>query len=66
MDSKPRLAKAHSKQVADEYLRLGWSLTATFFDEDLSDEPYEYLFKWEHSSDPIFIDWDAFKREQSL
>jgi hypothetical protein len=53
---KPRMAKAHSRFVAYEYIRLGWTLAAEFREEG-DDEPYEYFFTWDHSEDPRFIDW---------
>ena len=52
---KPRLAKAHSLRVADEYLRLGWSLV-TEFRAAGDDEPYEYLFRWDRLEEPRPID----------
>jgi hypothetical protein len=45
MNETPRWAKAHSRQVADEYLRLGWQL-ASVFRVDGCSEPYEWLFEW--------------------
>ena len=54
MASKPRLAKAHRKEVADQYLKLGWTLVSQFTDGE-SDEPYEYLFRWDHQSDPRYV-----------
>ena len=64
MTTKPRLAKAHSKVVANEYLRLGWTLKSEF--RAASDEkPYEYLFTGEKETEPTSIDWDAFKKRQS-
>jgi hypothetical protein len=48
-------AKAHSRLVADEYLRLGWRL-ATEFRAQEDDEPYEYLFVWSGPGAPIWPD----------
>jgi len=65
----PRMAKAHSKLVADEYLRLGWTLRREFFateEKDESgyiDEPYEYFFEWCQNTDPVHIDWKVFHRK---
>lgn len=56
MKTKPRMAKAHSRQVADEYLRLGWTLR-TEFRPAAVDEPYEYFFEWLRDDEPIGIDW---------
>jgi hypothetical protein len=61
MDPKPRLAKAHSKLVADEYLRLGWTLRHQFYEKG-DGEPYEYLFAWVGEGDPVGIDWAEFSR----
>jgi hypothetical protein len=54
MDNEPRLAKAHRKEVADQYLGLGWTLVSQFTDGD-NDEPYEYLFRWDHDADPKYV-----------
>ncbi|GLQ87231.1 hypothetical protein GCM10007898_07970 [Dyella flagellata] len=54
MAEKPRLAKAHRKEVAAQYLDLGWTLVCKFTDGE-SDEPYEYLFRWDHASDPKYV-----------
>ena len=59
MQMKPRMAKAHSKQVADEYLRLGWTLRTEFRAEG-DDEPYEYFFEWLREDKPVSIDWSKF------
>jgi hypothetical protein len=61
MDSKPRIAKAHSKLVADEYLRLGWTLRHQFIARG-DEEPYEYFFSWDKEGDPVNIDWAEFSR----
>lgn len=55
----PKMAKAHSKLVATEYLRLGWTLRKEFFAEG-DGEPYEYLFTWNRPEEPRHIDWDKF------
>ncbi len=59
MTSTPRLAKAHSKLIADELSHLGWELVTEFRAES-DEEPYEYLFRWPNDSEPIHIDWDTF------
>jgi hypothetical protein len=53
------MAKAHSKQVADEYLRLGWTLRTEFRVEG-DEEPYEYFFEWLREDEPVSIDWSKF------
>jgi hypothetical protein len=54
----PRMAKAHSRPVADEYLRLGWTLQSEFYAEG-DEEPSEYLLTWDHSEEPLSIDWES-------
>lgn len=54
MANKPRLAKAHRKEVADQYQKLGWTLVSQLTD-GVSDEPYEYLFRWDHEADPKYV-----------
>ena len=56
MSCKPRYAKAHSKRVADEYLRLGWTLRHEFHVEP-DEEPYEYFFEWDKEGEPVSPDW---------
>lgn len=63
MTQKARRAKAHSRQVADEYLRLGWTLCSVSGVEGC-DEPAEYYFEWQRDDEPISIDWMEFKRKQ--
>ncbi|MDU0460315.1 MAG: hypothetical protein RW306_16425 [Geobacteraceae bacterium] len=58
MNTKPRMAKAHSKLVADEYIRLGWTLHSVDLVEGY-DEPAEFFLVWEHSEDPVSIDWEV-------
>jgi hypothetical protein len=53
------MAKAHSQLVADEYIRLGWTLKNEFYAE-ADDEPYEYFLTWDHPEDPRHIDWKGF------
>jgi hypothetical protein len=55
----PRMAKAHSRLVATEYLRLGWTLRKEFYAEG-DGEPYEYLFIWDRPEEPKHIDWGTF------
>lgn len=59
MNPKPRMAKAHSKQVAEEYLRLGWTLEKEFYTEG-AEEPYEYLLVWNGIEEPPQVDWENF------
>jgi hypothetical protein len=61
METIPKLAKAHSLYVANEYLRLGWALITEFRTEP-DQEPYEYLFEWKQQSPPIYIDWEELSR----
>jgi hypothetical protein len=61
----PRLAKAHSQLVADEYQRLGWTLR-TEFRAPGDEEPYEYLFEWLRDGEPVSIDWVEFKRKHEM
>lgn len=69
MEEKSRLAKAHSKLVADEYLRLGWTLKHEFSatecknEPGYADEPYEYIFEWNKEADPVQIDWIEFHQK---
>ena len=65
MEGKPRLAKAHSKSVADEYLRLGWTLKHEFFAPEHDDEPYEYLFEWNNEAEPVSVDWVEFHQKHA-
>ena len=53
METKPRYTKAHSKTVADELLRLGWTLSNEFR-EPGDKEPYEYLFEWLRVDAPVY------------
>lgn len=50
-DYMPRVAKAHSEQLARELVRLGWTLRLEFLAEG-DDQPYEYVFAWEHDGEP--------------
>lgn len=60
----PRMAKAHSKLMADEYLRLGWTLIHQFC-EPSGSEPYEYLFEWRREGSPVHIDPKKFRDVRS-
>jgi hypothetical protein len=51
---KPRLAKVHSKGLAEEYERLGWTLKERFRAPGET-EPYEYLLEWLHQGEPPAI-----------
>jgi hypothetical protein len=46
------MAKCHSQQAANEFLRLGWTLKKEFRAPGI-EEPYEYLFAWERQGEPI-------------
>jgi hypothetical protein len=63
MTNKPKLAKARSKLVFDEYLRLGWTVASQSFDGTYREDKDEYLFEWRHETDPVYIDWDEFHRK---
>ena len=58
--STPRKVKAHGKVVADEYLRLGWTLEHEFR-ETPDSQPYEYYFEWQRPGEPVLIDWTKFR-----
>jgi hypothetical protein len=58
------MAKAHSRLVADEYLRLGWTLV-TEFREAPDHEPNEYYFEWRREDPPVYLDWTAFHQTHS-
>ena len=45
---KPKMAKAHSKRRALEFVRPGWTLQTEFI-APKDDEPYEYLLVWDES-----------------
>jgi hypothetical protein len=49
----PKLAKAHSVQMAKELLRVGWTLKYEFR-EDGDSEPYEYVFEWHADGEAIY------------
>jgi hypothetical protein len=57
------MAKAHSKLIADEYLRLGWTLNHEFREPE-DDEPYEYLFEWKRDGEPTQIDQSKFSERK--
>jgi hypothetical protein len=61
MEPTPRTARAHSRLVADEYLRLGWTLRRELYAGG-ADEPYEYFFTWDADTEPAGIDWAEFSR----
>lgn len=64
MDNQPRFAKAHSKLVALEYQRLGWTVVREFF-STASEEPYEYVLEWKKAEPPVYIDWEEWRRRIS-
>lgn len=45
------MSKAHSQKLADEHVRLGWTLKHEFRASE-SEEPYEYYFEWESDEPP--------------
>ena len=53
MGVRPQRAKAHSQQMADEYLRLGWFLTHEFRAAE-GEEPYEFVFVWRELGQPAW------------
>jgi len=53
LTDKPRYAKAHSQAVADEYMRLGWTLRKQFRSAEAK-EPYEYLLEWLRAGEPDY------------
>jgi hypothetical protein len=55
MAAKPRLAKVHSKALADEYLRLGWTMRSELRTPGLG-APYEYLLEWIPEGEPPDVD----------
>lgn len=46
------LGKAYSAAFAEKYRALGWTLTHEFR-ADGDDEPYEYVFEWRLSGQPV-------------
>jgi len=53
VDTKARFAKVHSKALAEECRRLGWTLRSEF--RALGDEQsYEYLFEWLRQGQPVY------------
>ncbi len=49
----PKLGKAHSAQMAEEFVRLGWTLKHEFR-ADGDDEPYEYVFEWLADGEAVY------------
>jgi hypothetical protein len=49
----PKLGKAHSAQMAEEFVRLGWPLKHEFR-ADGDDEPYEYVFEWLADGEAVY------------
>jgi hypothetical protein len=49
----PKLGKAHSAQMAEEFVRLGWTLKHEFR-ADSDDEPYEYVFEWLADGEAVY------------
>lgn len=56
MDDKPQRAKLHSKQVADEYVALGWRVTNEFWTAGY-EEPYEIIVVWPGPGEPMWPEW---------
>jgi hypothetical protein len=52
VSSKPRFAKCHSQHLADEYVRIGWTLVSEFRDKP-DEEPYEYVLAWKKDDEPM-------------
>jgi hypothetical protein len=48
---RPRFAKACSQKIADEYVRLGWTLRHEFRVPG-DNQPYEYLLEWRQGTEP--------------
>lgn len=59
------MAKAHAKQVADEYVRLGWSLGHEFPGSG-DDEPYEYCLEWLREGEPVSVDWSKVRDRHTV
>jgi hypothetical protein len=55
MKAHPKFFKAHAKVIADELMRVGWTLRHEFR-ADGSEEPYEYIFEWIGAGEPVAID----------
>jgi hypothetical protein len=51
----PKLGKAHSAKMAEEFIRLGWTLKHEFR-ANSDEEPYEYLFEWQAAGDAVYPD----------
>jgi hypothetical protein len=51
MSAQQRFFKAHSKTVAFELTRVGWTLREEYYRPN-DPEPYEYLFEWTHDHEP--------------
>ncbi len=51
--TKQRFAKAHSRLIAADLQRLGWTLRREFR-EPGDEEPYEYLFEWAREGAPAY------------
>jgi len=49
----PKLGKAHSAQMAEEFIRLGWTLKHEFRTNG-DDEPYEYVFEWGADGEAVY------------
>ena len=61
---KPRVAKVRSKILAEEYLRLGWTLVRELSGPHGSHSSV-YLFEWGHRGKPVRIDAKRFGEEFS-
>lgn len=49
----PKLGKAHSAQIAQRFISMGWTLKHEFRAKGDS-EPYEYVFEWELEGEPSY------------
>lgn len=50
---KPRLGKAHSIEMAQRYIGLGWTLKHEIYEEGY-EEPCEYVFEWNGPGEPVY------------
>jgi hypothetical protein len=64
MDSQPRMARAHSSAVAEEYKRLGWTLVQEIRAEP-GKPPSEYYFEWKHEGPPCHFDFESFEKRSN-
>jgi len=60
---KPPTVQTDSKAIADEYLRLGWTLTREFSGSSHG-ESSVYLLEWLGEGDPVRIDLSKIRKER--